>query len=129
LKVGLPSKGSYSFILWYFILFYLFVLPKFMVIHTLYLPTYLPICLFMSLLEYQVLIHLFWFHLFVLPKFVVIHTLCLLTYLFTSLLENQVLIHYAFPPNLSQVERSSSKPLTCGYLMDHFQLNVCIVDS
>jgi hypothetical protein len=45
-----------------------------------------------------------------------------------TLLENMVLIHYALPPNLSQVERSSSKPLTRGCLVNHFHLNVCILD-
>jgi len=35
---------------------------------------------------------------------------------------------YALPPKLGQVERSSSKPLTHGCLMDHFHLNMYTVD-
>jgi hypothetical protein len=44
-----------------------------------------------------------------------------------ALLQNVSLNHYALPPKLGQVERSSSKPLTRGCSMEHFHLNVCIV--
>ncbi len=45
-----------------------------------------------------------------------------------SILQNMSLNQYAFPPKLGQVEMTSSKPLTYGCLVDHFHLNVCIMD-
>jgi hypothetical protein len=45
-----------------------------------------------------------------------------------ALLQNMSLIHYALPPKLGEVEMSSSKPLTRGCSIDHFHLNVCIVN-